>query len=348
MKHVGRAAGQPVEPRRAIDTVRAACVTPRRTGIGRVALLLVALMLLGVAGRSHAVCWGNQGSGAVAFTPPATITLPGNLPPGTQTILWTSPPITPSPVISMTCFGNTNSGIVNSIASQPVGDDTLFPTNITNLSYRLLHPDASTLLRAYPNYPVGSGQFSVATALQLVATGPIANGATFFAGPLAQWQVDTFGGPTQVEIFQTNSTLTFIAPACTVAVDPTVVTLPTVYSSAFAGVGTPLGPTSFSVQLNCPSTAAGASLSITLAANNPVAGATGVIANTTGSGYAQNVGVQVLDGNGHPVSFGTAIPAGTVTAGNFNIQLNARYYQTGASVTAGQVKATATYTITYQ
>jgi type 1 fimbria pilin len=48
------------------------------------------------------------------------------------------------------------------------------------------------------------------------------------------------------------------------------------------------------------------------------------------------------------VSFGTAIPAGTVTAGSFNVQLGARYYQTGASVTAGQVKATATYTITYQ
>jgi type 1 fimbria pilin len=73
-----------------------------------------------------------------------------------------------------------------------------------------------------------------------------------------------------------------------------------------------------------------------------------VIANTAGGGYAQNVGVQVLDSRGNPIPFGTAISAGTVTAGTFNVPLDARYYQTGASVTAGQVNATATYTITYQ
>jgi type 1 fimbria pilin len=133
-----------------------------------------------------------------------------------------------------------------------------------------------------------------------------------------------------------------------VAFDPTVVTLPVVITSNFGAPGSVAGQTPFNVQLNCPSAAAGANLAITLATSNPVAGATGVIANTSGSGYAQNVGVQVLDRNGNPVSFGTAIPAGTVTAGSFNVQLGARYYQTGASVTAGQVKATATYTITYQ
>jgi len=332
----------------AIYILLAARIAPHRTGVGRLALWLLALMLLGAAGRSHAACWGNQGWGTVAFTPPATITLPANLPPGTQTILWTSSPITPSPIVSMTCFGSTNSGIVNSIGSQPTGDDALFPTNITNLFYRLLHPDASTLLRAYPNYPVNSGQFSVASALQLVATGPIANGATLPAGQLAQWQVDTFGGPTTVEIFQTNSILTFTSPACTVAVDPTVVTLPTVYNSGFTGVGSTTGLTPFNVQLNCPSAAAGANVAITLATSNPAPSTTGVIAPTAGGGYAKNVGVQVLDRNGNPIAFGTAIPAGTATAGIFNIPLNARYYQTGTPVAAGNVSATATYTITYQ
>ena len=113
-------------------------------------------------------------------------------------------------------------------------------------------------------------------------------------------------------------------------------------SGAGAGADAPNAPYGFGT------TATGADLAITLATANPVAGSTGVIANTAGGGYAQNVGVQVLDGNGNPVPFDSAISAGPVTAGNFNVQLNARYYQTGATVTAGQVKATATYTLTYQ
>lgn len=132
--------------------------------------------------------------------------------------------------------------------------------------------------------------------------------------------------------------------ACSVAVDPTVVTLPTISTSALTGTGSTAGRTPFNVQLNCP---AGANLYITLATSHPQSGATGVIAPT--SGDAGSVGVQLLKANGTtPVTFGTAISEGTTTNGAMNLPFYAQYYQTGSSVTAGNVSATATYTLTYQ
>lgn len=324
-------------------------------GIIRLLALLLAVLLLAIAGRARADCDYTNQPGTVTFSPPSTITLPDSLAVGA--ILWTSAPIVPANYPRLACSGNTGSGVANQAGAPAGGDNTLFPTNVPGLSYRLLHPDTSSPLHVYPDeiIPAGTYNFSVATALQLVVTGTIAPGSVFNGGQIAQWNVDMqfcfFGcfpvGTRAVETF-TSSSIRFVAPACTIAVDPIVVTLPVVITSNFNAPGSVAGQTPFNVQLNCPSTAAGANLTITLATNSPSPGVTGTIANATGSGFAANVGVQVLDGNGNPVPFGTAIPAGTVTAGIFNIPLGARYYQTGIPVSGGNVKATATYTITYQ
>lgn len=326
-------------------------------GIVRILALLLGLLLLAIAGRARADCEYTNRPGTVTFTPPSTITLPDTLSVGD--VLWTSAPIVPADYPTLTCSGNTNSGVINQ-AGMPAGSDkTLFPTNVLGLSYRLLHPDTSNPLNAYPDeiIPAGTYNFSVATALQLVVTGTITPGSVFNGGQIAQWNMDMCDvffffcrksrGTNPVEVFNSSS-IRFIAPACTIVTDPTIVTLPVVVTANFNAPGSVAGQTPFNLQLNCPSSAAGANIMITLATNSPIPGATGVIANTNGGGFATNVGVQVLDGNGNPLPFATAIPAGTVTAGVFNIPLNARYYQTGAPVAAGQVKATATYTLTYQ
>lgn len=326
--------------------------------LARLSFLLPGLALLAMAGPASADCGAYFAQpGSFDFAPPAVITLPNSLPVGT--VLWTSQPVVPANPPTLICFGSTDSGVQNNVGSNPVAnDDTLFPIGNTGLSYRLLYPDASNSLHAYPNQPVVSGPLGAAAVLQLVATDSIVPGSVLPGGQLAQWLVELCNfhngacrgnkfTSSPVEIFNTSA-VTFVPPACSIITEPTVVTLPTVYASDFTGTGSTPGQTPFNVHLNCPSTATGADLAITLATANPVAGSTGVIANTAGGGYAQNVGVQVLDGNGNPVPFDSAISAGPVTAGNFNVQLNARYYQTGATVTAGQVKATATYTLTYQ
>lgn len=332
------------------------------TVFGQLPVLAFGLLLLAVSGFARATCTtNNYHTGTVSF-PSAAVTLPNGSYPGL--VLWTSLPTSVVNPVQGSCSGSTSNGLQNQLAGQPgPGDNTLFPTGIAGLSYRILFTGSNNFtntplgVRAYPNQPYATGTvtFDGTAQLQLVITDPIAFGGSnppTISGFIAQWNVDgcIYGficGTGSVIDFNASG-ITFVAPACTIAVDPTVVTLPTVYNSAFTGVGSTAGLTPFNVQLNCPSAAAGANVAITLATSNPAPSTTGVIAPTSGGGYAKNVGVQVLDKNGNPIPFSTTIPAGTATAGIFNIPLNARYYQTGTPVAAGNVSATATYTITYQ
>ena len=337
-------------------------------------LLCACLLLIGVASvprAAWATCWFTSGSATTVTFNAGTITLTPSTTVGT--VLWTSSTASPANPPVLNCDGNTNGGIVNIIAASiPVnGDNTLIPTGIAGISYRLLHPDASTKLALYPNYPVGSGSstYSVTTNLQLVYTGPYLppNGSTL-TGQLAQWNIDIcdnpnffFGfytgcggsvAPRPVETFNISAIIKIQVPTCNV--DPgsvnKVVTLPSMTAAQLASNQTP-GSTPFSLQLvNCP---ANQTVVINLNTTSPFAGGTGVIAPTTGTGYANNVGVQILKADGTtPVTFGDdpaqAINTGTTSGSSYAINLFARYYRTATPVTAGSVKGIATYTINYQ
>lgn len=339
-------------------------------------LLCGCLLLIAVTSAPRAawaMCWFTSGSATTVTFNAGTITLTPSTVVGT--VLWTSNTANPANPPVLNCDGNTNGGIVNTIAaSTPVnGDNTLIPTGIPGVSYRLLHPDPSTLLALYPNYPVGSGSstYSVTTNLQLVYTGPYLppNNSTL-TGQLSQWKIDICSGymfsgrcyvglfqpspvtPQPVETFNINATIKIQVPTCNV--DPgsvnKVVTLPSVTAAQLATNPTP-GSTPFSLQLvNCP---AGQTVVINLNTSSPYASATGVIAPTTGTGYANNVGVQILKADGTtPVNFGDdpaqAINTGTTAGSSYAINLFARYYRTATPVTAGSVKGLATYTINYQ
>ena len=327
-----------------------------RASYGQLAAFLLALFALTSPGRAHANCSDTNYPGTVTFSPPGgQITLSST---GTAigTILWTSSQATPANYPTLTCTGNTNNGVVSSYGAPVGSDNTLFPTNLSWLSFRILHPDTSSPLSGYPNnasIPTGNVAFSVASALQLVVTGTIPQGQqgstqqmTIPAGQLAQWNVDMTRGTNPVEIFKITN-INFVIPTCTAAVDPTVVTLPAVSATAFTGNGSTAGQQPFQVQLNCVS---GANLSITLSTTNGSGAKTlGVISNTTGTGYATRVGVQILKQDGiTPVTFDTAISEGATQNGTMNLPFFAQYYQTSnGTVAVGQVSATATYTLTY-
>jgi type 1 fimbria pilin len=327
-----------------------------RAGYGPWVVLLLAMIALALSGRAHANCSNTNTPGTVTFSPPGgQITLSST---GTAigTILWTSAQATPANYPTLTCTGTTNNGVVSSYGAPVGSDNTLFPTNLSWLSFRILHPDTTTPLSAYPSnasVPTGNVAFSVASALQLVVTGIIPQGQqgttqqmTIPAGQLAQWNVDMTSGTNPVETFKITN-INFVIPTCTAAVDPTVVTLPAVSATAFTGNGSTAGQQLFQLQLNCIS---GKNLSITLSTTNGFGAATlGVISNTTGTGYATNVGVQILQQNGSTaVTFNKAISEGATQNGTMNLPFFAQYYQTSnTSVTAGNVSATATYTLTY-
>jgi hypothetical protein len=165
-------------------------------------LLCACLLLIGVAGvpnTAGATCWFTSGVATTVTFNAGTITLTPSTTVGA--VLWTSNTASPANPPVLDCDGNTNGGIVNIIAASTSvnGDNTLIPTGIPGISYRLLHPNASTLLALYPNYPVGSGSstYSVTTNLQLVYTGPYLppNNSTM-TGQLSQWQIDICDKPT--------------------------------------------------------------------------------------------------------------------------------------------------------
>lgn len=326
------------------------------------------LLLLAMAvapSSAWADCWFTSGAATTVTFNAGTITLTPST--TVNTVLWTSSTANPANPPVLACDGNTSGGIVNTIAaSTPVnGDSTLFPTGIPGISYRLLHPDASTLLALYPNYPTDSGAFSVASNLQLVYTGPyLPPNNSSLTGQLSQWKIDICNNPNfwfgyyfgcngpvaarPVETFKINATILIQVPTCNVSAGSVskLVTLPNIASSQFSGVTSTAGTTPFSLQLTgCPTNLG---VAITLNTGSPQANATGVIA-PSGTGYASGVGVQIVNADGvTPVTFGTPIDTGTTTASNYAINLFARYYQTAATVSAGPVKGVATYTLNYQ
>lgn len=64
---------------------------------------------------------------------------------------------------------------------------------------------------------------------------------------------------------------------------------------------------------------------------------------------ADGVGIQLLKNDGvSPVEIGAEVNYGTASgAGDYNVPLYARYYQTKSSVIVGVANATATFTVSY-
>jgi len=191
----------------------------------------------------------------------------------------------------------------------------------------------------------------------LIVTGPIVSGAsTLSTIPYISLTFRTSDGGAnswkKQNIYSGSATGTLIHATCSVNQPNTYVSLATANTRAFAaGAGTVFAPTPFSLTFAC---SAGAKVSITLTDNVNPANRSNTLQLTADSS-ATGVGIQVLNGSG-PVSFGPD----SVTPGNTNqwligdspnglltVPLTARYISTGP-VSAGTVKALATFTMSYQ
>lgn len=337
-------------------------------------LLLLAFCLL-PAGNAHAQVSGcmldNTSPGAQGttnFSMPSQITVPANTPIGT--VLATSSATQTSPVPVYDCAGNVPYGIYNNVGSTPGAGVGTYPTGIPGISYEIVR--GGNTLYSWPNETLNTGlrgctyrtaqrawncpsgttayQFSVTTQLSLVVTGPITD-STIPAGVLGYWQWQELGSGGATSIAQVvafslaNPVTIVINPSCSVTTNPVNVTLPPIMASALGSTGATAGTTPFSIALNCPSGAAGATLSVQLDYNGTASGIPGVL-TPTGGGSA-GVGVQVLDQSSNPVTFGTAATVGTVSTSTTGISFFARYYRTGA-LTPGTLQASATFTLLYQ
>jgi major type 1 subunit fimbrin (pilin) len=122
-------------------------------------------------------------------------------------------------------------------------------------------------------------------------------------------------------------------------------------TTELSGVGTYTASTNFNISLNnCP--AGMNSIQYYISPSTTIVNsANSVVALNSGSGAATGIGLQLLNGSGTPFPLNTAATFSgysTSAGGSYTIPMQARYYQTAATVTAGTANATMTLYMTYQ
>ena len=153
-----------------------------------------------------------------------------------------------------------------------------------------------------------------------------------------------------------DGTITFngkvIAPTCSVSNASggnLSVNLPTVLTTAFSGLGSTAGQTSFELSLTgCPTSPSGIQVAAEFSGSN-INSTDGNLNNTAAGG--SNVEVQLTDGSGTAINLSTTPAPVTATvdgSGNATLDYKAQYYAAQASVSGGAVQTSVEYTLTYQ
>lgn len=134
-------------------------------------------------------------------------------------------------------------------------------------------------------------------------------------------------------------------PSCTVSTETLTVQMGDVQKTVFTGKGATSPDKGFNLSLHCN---ANTKVYTTISGTADTSNTQGVLALATGTGAATGVGVQIIYSN-QPVQLGTLMHLqDVITESDISVPFQARYYQTGSSVTGGQANSTATFTMTYQ
>lgn len=316
-----------------------------RLGRGVAALAGVVLLML-APGRAHAAGCGltyPSSQGIYSVPLPSTIVNDPSIPVGG--LLATLGPTNISAPVTYNCNGQGNGwGLATPSGGSLSTGTNIFPTSVAGVGYRVKMNGAYLTAYPYAQSRDNQAQYTESSqvTIELVKTGPIADGSSL-QGPLAGLEAGATNNVVYATINLTGS-LNFPAPACQVSTTNVTVTLPAVTAQVFSGVGSVADTTPFHIGLVCSS---GQVVRITLDTATPVTGRPGVIAPS--SGGAGGLGVQLLDSSGTtPVQFGSPQTIGATPNGPLSVNYYARYYQTGNTVTAGQLGATATFTLSYQ
>lgn len=222
----------------------------------------------------------------------------------------------------------------------------VYNTNVSGVGLRMtavvsgnvLPYDATLKANNYATIP-GDG-----IKAELIKTGDI-TGGTLDTGVLARASVINQFYIANVTL---NGTNTITSESCSVTTNPVNVPLGDHDKSEFNGPGTGTAWQTFNINLSCVQ---GARINVRIDATaDSDAGVPGVIKLDSDPVNASGVGVQLwYRYEDSPVQFGQeryyyTSPSG----GNEYVQLQARYYQTTQSITAGKANATATFTLTYK
>lgn len=195
----------------------------------------------------------------------------------------------------------------------------------------------------------------IAISARYVKIGTIAAGSTLVAqggttiGTATMQYNGSVYGTNNIVFTQLKST--FPVLGCTPATNVSV-SMGTHSASEFKGVGTTAAKQSFTIPLTgCP-----AGMGAILFSLHPVSGSVGASTNgvaqlTPGAGVATGIGLQITkteSGGALAFDVNTLFNGYTGMAGNYQIGLDAAYYQAQTSITAGSANTLIEFTIQYQ
>ncbi|WP_414707128.1 fimbrial protein [Psychrobacter sp. UBA5136] len=284
-------------------------------------------------------------------------------------------PVTPNgSKISCNIFGGTIQAVLSQTPSlSPAGGDSVYNTNIKGIGIRLYRDagngsdfsgyypyskalSGGTLLRD-KTYTLGEGFFVV----EIIKTAASTGSGALTAGRYSSYHSrDDVNNPFLTSTVYGNA-ITIASSSCELLGEPNkTVQLPTVNKSGFKGVGSTQGTQAFDLNFLCnggenltayvQSNKISLNFDYTLAPNT-----TNVLANNApASTRAKGVGIQ-LKTNYNNVSKvivkNEKLALGTVKSNQniqYNVPLDASYYQTDAIITPGKVSSVATVTIEYE
>jgi major type 1 subunit fimbrin (pilin) len=333
------------------------------------ASLLAGIALMTVSSGAWALTTCTGAAQAVTVSMPANISVPRDAAVGTPLSEWVTTPATTS---WWTCSATVQEAIGTGFSALLTGSGATFTD--TSVVYNVFNTSLSGVGIAigYKAYANGCGWLSAwktvplsnvgslfcnATALygdggqlqaRLVKTGPITAG-TVSAASIAKAQLYANGA------YNTTWPVTFSTTATQVQVQSCVtpdvqVPLGQHKVSELKGVGTFTSSTAFNIALNsCPTGMT--SVSYQIDALTTILDSSASVVALDSRSSAAGAGVQLLDGSGNVFALGTPkVFSGYsgATGGNLTIPLQARYYQTGSTVTGGIANTAMTFTMTYQ
>jgi len=332
-------------------------------------IFLAVSMLALYAGEALATC-GFQIGKTVTST---TVTLPSltisrNTPVGT--VIYDSDWLGYGVSTTITCSGvgwvtlGFNPAL-NAVAGKPNVYETGVPgigikaawSNTANTAYHPTDIDAvgnsgAWLVASPPKQLVQTGTGTNQTftpagifRIQLLVTGPLGQSGTF-STPTVE---TAYHGLITNRAAFAGGGIQFTFGTCVVKDSAIAVDLPTLSITSLPNAGATAGATGFNLSVICESgVTVGYQIDGTTAPGT--AASNGVLAIAGGAGQAAGVGIQIQDSAKAPVPLGSLVNSqltSTFDGQLIQVPLTAYYYRTGTPVTAGAVKATATFTMSY-
>ncbi|HEY9270367.1 fimbrial protein [Achromobacter sp.] len=323
----------------------------RRTA-GTLAFLWPALMLCAYAPQSQATCTLGPGIAQnvlnIAF---GNIAVPLNTA-NNVVLAERQIPIKHTGVMLAICKSGPGAVLAEIRKGSSVGN-YVYTTNIPGIGIRIgIYLSGAGGVIQFPFiYPAGGGGLAMGAIgrihVQLIKISNNTGNGALEEGQYATMYSKDF--PDQsLQVIVSGRTTTIITPSCTAAPTPPV-HLGKVWKNLFSAVGSTAAEQRFNIKLNCreakPELNA---VYLRMDAKPDASGAPGVIALNSEANAATGVGIQILDRDRQPVTYGQGALVGVSKDGAYDVLFHARYYQTANQVTAGEANGSATFTLEYK